>query len=188
MSFEAVRLDIPDVILVRPPRHDDPRGYFRETYRAAAFREIGIDAAFVQDNEAFSARRGTIRGLHFQTPPHAQAKLVRVLQGAILDVAVDLRARSASFGHKVAVELTASGGEQLFAPRGFAHGYCTLEPNTKVAYKCDAYYAAGAEGGILFSDPALGIDWPFSPADLIVSDKDSRLPPLKMLDTPFRQP
>lgn len=188
MTFEAVRLEIPDVILVKPRRHSDARGYFVETFRASDFHELGIEANFVQDNEAFSTRRGTIRGLHYQKPPYAQAKLVRVIEGSIFDVAVDLREGSGSFGRWVGLKIDASASEQLFVPRGFAHGYCTLEDNTRVAYRCDAYYAPEAEGGILFSDVELRIDWPFPPADLVVSEKDRQMPTLRTIGRPFSRP
>src|SRR5450830_1885285 len=142
MHFDSVPLAIPDVILITLARYADARGYFMETYRASSFEELGIRASFVQDNQSMSLERGTVRGLHFQRPPWAQAQLIRVLKGAIFDVAVDLRQGSKTFGNWVGVRLSAERGEQLFVPRGFAHGYCTLDPGTEVAYKCDAYYAA----------------------------------------------
>lgn len=156
-----------------------------ETYREAAFRQLGIEAAFVQDNEAMSLERGTLRGLHFQAPPHAQAKLVRVLRGAIFDVAVDIRNGSPSFGRWLGVRLDDEAGEQLYIPAGFAHGYCTLEPRTVVAYKCDAYYDAPTEGGLLYSDPAIGIQWPMPVERMILSEKDRGLPTLAELVSPF---
>ena len=184
MQFTASRLEIPDLILVRPRRLEDPRGYFMETYRASVFAELGISATFVQDNQAASRASGTIRGLHFQRPPHAQAKLIWVQRGAIFDVAVDLRRNSPTFGKWAAASLT-SAGEQLYVPRGFAHGYCTLETDTEVAYKCDRYYSAEADGGILFSDPDIGIDWPVSDEAALLSDRDRNLPCLKDIEPAF---
>ena len=142
--------------------------------------EAGVEADFVQDNQAFSARRGTVRGLHFQTAPHPQAKLVRVLRGAIFDVAVDIRPGSPTFGRWAGAELTAEGGEQLFVPRGFAHGYCTLTDDTELFYKVDGLYAPQTEGGVLWNDPDLGIDWPIT-GEAVLSDRDRTLPRLKDL-------
>src|SRR5882762_1951795 len=156
MPFTATKLSIPGVLLIASRPFADSRGSFTETYRANEFAKLGVAARFLQDNLAVSHARGTVRGLHFQKPPHAQAKLVRVVRGAIYDVAVDLRVGSATYGAAVGVRLRANG-EQLFIPQGCAHGYCTLEPDTEVSYKCDAYYAAEAEGGINAADPALGI-------------------------------
>ena len=172
-------------MLISPRRFVDSRGWFMETYRMSDFESVGIAAAFVQDNHALSLHAGTIRGLHFQKPPHAQAKLVRALRGAIFDVAVDLRSGSKTFGRWIGATLTASGGEQFFVPRGFAHGYCTLEDNTEVAYECDAYFDPQSEGGVRFSDPTIGIDWPFASDVATVSPKDLELPLLKDLKTPF---
>lgn len=177
-SFRFRRLAIPDVILIRPRRSGDERGYFMETFRAADFAAVGIHAAFVQDNQAMSARAGTIRGLHFQRPPSAQAKLVRVLRGAVFDVAVDVRRDSPTCGKWVGATLTTEGAEQLYLPRGFAHGYCTLEANTEIAYKCDAYYDPAAEGGLHFADPDLAIEWPTDPGQAMVSGKDRAQPRL----------
>jgi dTDP-4-dehydrorhamnose 3,5-epimerase len=182
VPFELVRLEIPDVALIKPQRFVDSRGYLAVTYVADDFRRMGIPAAFIQDNEARSTRRGTIRGLHFQRGAAAQAKLVRVLSGAVFDVAVDVRPASPTFGKWVAETLTAEGGEQLFIPRGFAHGYCTVTDDAVVAYKCDNVYAPAAEGGVHFSDPALAITWPIAAADVTLSDKDRALPPLGALD------
>lgn len=172
---------IPAVKVVRAQRFGDARGWFSETYRADRLVEGGIGAAFVQDNQSFSAPAGTVRGLHFQLAPAAQAKLVRVLAGAILDVAVDLRRASPSFGRHVALRLDAAGGEQLFVPAGFAHGFCTLEPDTMVAYKVDAYYSPEHDRALLWSDPALAIPWPVTPETAILSAKDARAPTLAAL-------
>lgn len=174
-----VPLALPEVLLITPKRHGDARGWFAETWSRRAFAEAGIDADFVQDNHAYSARKGTVRGLHFQTAPHPQAKLVRVLKGAILDVAVDIRPGSATFGRWVGAELTAAGGEQLFVPRGFAHGYVTRVDDTELAYKVDGLYAPQTEGGVLWNDPDLGVEWGVAAGDAVLSDKDRVLPRLK---------
>jgi dTDP-4-dehydrorhamnose 3,5-epimerase len=185
MRFTATELAIPGVLLVNSRRYEDSRGYFMETYRARTFEDLGMPAVFVQDNQALSREAGTIRGLHYQAPPHAQAKLVRAIRGAVFDVAVDLRRGSATFGRWVSATLTADAGKQLFVPAGFAHGYCTLEPDTEVAYKCDSYYVAEADAGIVFSDPAIGIDWPVAVEAAIVSDSDRGLPLLEEIASPF---
>lgn len=177
------RLAIPEVMLVVPPRLSDPRGYFSETYVKARFDAHGMPCTFVQDNESLSEPAGTIRGLHFQAPPHAQAKLVRVVQGAVFDVAVDIRKGSPTYGQWVSAILTAEGGEQLFVPHGFAHAFCTLVANTKVLYKVDDVYARACEGGIVWDDPDLDIRWPVTPP--LLSDKDRALPRLRDLDSPF---
>lgn len=173
-------LALAEVLLITPKRHGDARGWFAETWSRRALAEAGVDADFVQDNQAFNARAGTLRGLHFQTAPHAQGKLVRVLRGAIYDVAADVRPGSATFGRWVAAELTAAGGEQLFVPRGFAHGYCTLEDDTELFYKVDGQYAPQLEGGVAWNDPDLAIAWPLS-GEPVLSEKDGRLPRLRDL-------
>jgi dTDP-4-dehydrorhamnose 3,5-epimerase len=185
-NFSSERLSIPDVIFIRVRKFPDARGYFLETFRQSDFAHMGIGCDFVQDNQAFSAQPGTIRGLHFQVPPHAQAKLVRVLHGAVYDVAVDLRRGSSSYGKWCGARLTADGGEQIFVPRGFAHGYCTLEPETVVAYKVDAYYAPHSEAGLIWNDPEIGIDWTIPTSRVLVSDKDSKLSQLRAFETPFK--
>ena len=173
------------VVLITPRRFADSRGWFAETYQRDRYRAAGIDADFVQDNQSFSKPAGTLRGLHFQTPPHAQAKLVRCLAGRIWDVAVDLRAGSPTFGRWVAAELTAERGEQLYVPAGFGHGFITLEPDCAVAYKTSDFYAPDCDGGIVWDDPDLGIPWP-APADgPLLSDKDQKLPRLKDFASPF---
>lgn len=177
-------LALPEVLLITPRRHGDARGWFSETWSRRTLSALGIDAHFVQDNQAFSARSGTIRGLHFQTAPHAQAKLVRVLAGAILDVAVDIRPGSPTRGRWVSAQLTAEGGEQLFVPRGFAHGYCTLCDNVMLAYKVDSDYAPQSEGGVVWNDPDLAIAWPVDADDAVLSDKDRILPRLADLPDP----
>ncbi|CAN5862944.1 dTDP-4-dehydrorhamnose 3,5-epimerase [soil metagenome] len=173
-------LALPDVLLITPKRHGDARGWFMETWSRRAFADAGLDFDFVQDNHAFSGEAGTVRGLHFQAAPHPQAKLLRVVRGSILDVAVDIRSGSATYGKWVSATLTAEGGEQLLVPRGFAHGYCTLTPDTELAYKVDGLYAPETEGSILWNDPDLAIDWPAF-AGSVVSEKDKAARPLKDL-------
>jgi dTDP-4-dehydrorhamnose 3,5-epimerase len=184
MQVQAAK--IRGVLLLTPRYVKDARGYFVETYNARAACDAGLTAEFVQDNQALSLRRGTVRALHFQVPPKAQAKLVRVLRGSIYDVAVDLRAGSPSYGRWVAATLTAQGGEQIFVPRGFAHGYCTLEDDSEIAYKVDDYYAPECERGLAWGDPALNIDWPVSLADAVLSDKDRKLSGFADFASPFR--
>ena len=176
MSLNVRSLAIPDAKTITTPRFRDSRGYFCETFQRDAFAASGLPTEFIQDNQSSSDRSGTIRGLHFQKPPLAQAKLLRVLSGSIYDVLVDLRRSSPSFGAHVAIELRSDAEEQLFIPAGFAHGFCTLEPNTIVLYKVDRPYSAAHDGGINWADPALGIKWPVAPDVAILSDKDSRLP------------
>lgn len=175
------RLAIPDVILVTPKRHGDARGFFSETFRADTYAKAGIPGPFVQDNHAYSQQAGILRGLHFQKPPSAQAKLVRCTQGAIYDVAVDIRQNSPTFGQHVGAELSAETGAQLYVPEGFAHGYLTLTPDCHVQYKTSDYYAPEAEGGIAWDDPALGIEWPMEGLAVTLSEKDKTLPPLSAL-------
>ncbi|MBU2233088.1 MAG: dTDP-4-dehydrorhamnose 3,5-epimerase [Alphaproteobacteria bacterium] len=173
------------VKLLQPRRFGDDRGWFMETYSEASALEAGIDVRFVQDNQSFSAAEGTIRGLHFQRPPHAQAKLVRCVRGSIMDYAVDVRRGSPTYGQYVAAELTAKGGEQLFVPVGFAHGFVTLEPNVEIAYKVSGLYAPDCDGGIVWNDPMIGIDWPLPETGAVLSDKDKVLPTLARFDSPF---
>ena len=183
--LEVRSLAIPDVKVIRPDRFSDVRGYFCETFQRSAFAEKGILHDFVQDNQSSSDRGGTIRGLHFQRPPFAQAKLIRVLSGAILDVVVDLRRSSSTFGKHVAVTLDSDAGEQLFVPKGFAHGFCTLQPKTVVFYKVDQVYAPSHDGGVYWADPALEIEWPVTAADAQVSAKDKSLPKFDQLNPVF---
>ncbi len=157
-----------------------------ETYNEQAFRTVGIAVSFVQDNLSFSRKRGTVRGLHFQLPPSSQAKLVWVVRGSIFDVAVDLRARSPTYGRWIAEHLTEDNGEQMFIPRGLAHGFCSLEPNTEVAYKVDEYYAPECDSGLLWSDPTLAIDWPITADEAVLSDKDRKLGHFSDFVSPFR--
>ena len=183
--MQVTRLAIPDVLLVRPKRHGDARGYFVETFNDRNFRRDIADIAFVQDNEALSAQKGTVRGLHFQRPPSAQGKLVRALKGAIFDVAVDIRHGSPTFGQHVSALLTADTGDQLWVPPGFAHGYCTVEPDSVIAYKVTAFYSAADDAGMAWDDPALGVDWPVEPGAALLSDKDKRQPKLSELPRLF---
>jgi dTDP-4-dehydrorhamnose 3,5-epimerase len=176
MQLDVHSLVIPDVKLIRTPRFSDARGYFCETFQRADFAAYGLDSDFLQDNQSSSDRPGTVRGLHFQRPPFAQTKLVRVLRGRIFDVAVDLRPSSPSFGRHIAIELSSEGNEQLLIPTGFAHGFCTLEPDTVVFYKVDQIYSAAHDGGVNWADPQLRIEWPVASADAILSDKDRGLP------------
>lgn len=182
MSFVVDRLALGDVLLIRPRKLADARGYFMETYRASHFAELGIPFDVVQENQSRSVHRGTIRGFHFQRPPQTQAKLVRVLRGSIFDVVVDVRRDSPTFGRWVSATLTADTGEQLFVPQGFAHGFCTLEPETAVAYRIDAYYSPAHEEGIHFADSALGIVWPIGADKVVISERDARLPGLADVD------
>lgn len=169
---------IADVKLIVPKFFRDDRGFFVETWRQDRLEAAGVHIDFVQDNHSMSATPGTIRGLHFQTAPHAQDKLVRCVRGAILDVAVDIRKGSPTFGRHVAVQLSAEDGRQLLVPKGFAHGFCTLEPMTEVIYKVSAYYAPQCDKGLAWDDPALGIVWPIGPADVVLSAKDKTQPRL----------
>jgi dTDP-4-dehydrorhamnose 3,5-epimerase len=171
---------------IRPVRHQDARGFFAEIFRASTLREHGIDPAFVQENHSLSVDRGVVRGLHFQTPPMAQAKLVRVAAGAILDVIVDIRSGSPTYGRHIAIVLSAADGNQLFVPEGFAHGFCTLESNSEVVYKVNRYYSPEHDRGLLWDDPALGIAWPVGAAEAILSDKDRRQSRLADLPPYFR--
>lgn len=184
--MQIIPTAIPEVKELRPVRHVDGRGFFSEIFRQSMLREHAIDMPFVQENQSLSVDRGVVRGLHFQTPPMAQAKLVRAGRGAILDVAVDIRQGSPSWGRHVAVVLTADDGNQLFVPEGFAHGFCTLEPNSEVIYKVNRYYSPEHDRGLLWSDPALGIEWPVAANGAILSDKDRGQPPLADLPAYFR--
>ena len=178
MPVQITSLAIPDVRLVVPNRFGDARGFFSETYSRRDFAAGGIADEFVQDNHSRSASTGTVRGLHYQLPPFAQGKLIRVLKGSILDVAVDIRRGSPSFGDHVAVTLTAEAGNQLYVPAGFAHGFCTLEPDTEVAYKVTDYYSREHDRGVRWDDPALGIAWPVDARAAVLSAKDAVLPRL----------
>ena len=177
--------EIEAVKIITPKKFGDHRGFFSEVFSQRAFDEAGLKLTFVQDNHSHSAEVGTIRGLHFQTPPFAQDKLVRVGRGRILDVAVDLRKSSKTFGRHVAVELSRENWRQLLVPIGFAHGFVTLEPDTEVLYKVTNVYSPANDFGLAFDDPALGIDWGVDPARAVLSDKDRRHPKLADLTALF---
>lgn len=183
MNLRETSID--GVVLLRPDKFGDHRGFFSETYNKSVLLEHGIDIDFVQDNHSLSATKWTLRGLHFQAPPYAQDKLVRVLRGAILDVAVDLRAGSPTYGQHVIEEVTEDQWNQILVPRGFAHGFITTTENTEVAYKVSNYYAASHDFGIKWDDPELGIDWGVSEDQVTISDKDMAQPLLKNITTPF---
>lgn len=171
MKFEA--LSIPDVKLLYPKKFGDERGFFSETYNQGTFAKAGVTPSFVQDNHSLSRPVGILRGLHYQCQPDAQDKLVRVLHGRILDVAVDIRANSPTFGKWVSAEISAASWNQIFVPKGFAHGFVTLEPDTEVHYKVSAPYAPESERSIMWNDPDLGIDWPFDQSAVTLSTKDA---------------
>ena len=177
MQVEATA--IPAVKIVTPKKHGDARGFFSETYSKAAFDAAGLDFVFVQDNHSLSATAGTLRGLHFQAPPFAQAKLVRVARGRVLDVAVDIRRASPTFGRHVAIELSAENWRQALIPVGFAHAFITLEPDCEVLYKTTAPYSPAHDRGIAWDDPDIGVEWPIAPGGPTLSDKDRRWPRLK---------
>ena len=176
MNF--IRTSIPDVIIIEPTVHGDHRGYFVETFRADKLEEfLGYKLNFTQDNESKSSK-GVLRGLHYQLAPYAQTKMVRVISGRVLDVAVDIRRNSPTFGQHVAVELSAENKKQILIPRGFAHGFVVLEDDTIFAYKVDNYYSPECDRGIAFNDPALNIDWILKTEELKLSDKDTKQPKL----------
>lgn len=179
--MDVVSLDIPDVKIIRPKKFGDHRGFFSETYTKKTFETAGLQYDFVQDNHSLSAEVGTVRGLHFQLPPFAQDKLVRVVRGAILDVAVDIRKNSPTFGRHVSAVISAADWNQILVPIGFAHGFCTLEPDTEVIYKVTNYYSAEHDRGLLWNDPALGIDWPVAADKARLSDKDHKHPTFAQL-------
>ena len=176
---------IPDVLLIEPARSGDHRGFLSETYNQRVLAEAGFTRPFVQDNHSFSRQRGTLRGMHFQIPPHTQDKLIRVTRGVVLDVAVDLRRSSPTFGQHVAVELSADNWRQLLIPKGFAHGFQTLTDDCEVLYKVSDYYAPAAERGVMWNDPALGIDWPMTGDEVILKPGDTRWPLLADLAHDF---
>ena len=172
-------------LIIIPDRHVDNRGWFSETFHHERLRDLGIACAFIQENLSSSRRSGTLRGFHFQEPPAAQAKLISVLRGRILDVAVDIRRNSPTYGRYVSVELTSNNGAQLFVPIGFAHGFVTLEDEVSVLYKVSDYYTPSYEGGIRWNDPDIGLPWPLQDTDIIRSERDDRLPLLKDFKSPF---
>ena len=182
--MEVIKTAIPEVVILEPKVYQDDRGYFFEAFSEEVFSHLVTPTHFVQDNESQSSY-GVVRGLHFQAPPHAQAKLVRVVKGSVLDVAVDLRKGSPSYGTHVAVELSEENHRMLFIPRGFAHGFSVLSPDAIFQYKCDNYYAPQSEGAVAWDDPTLSIDWRVPTPDVILSAKDAHHPCLDEFDTPF---
>lgn len=176
MKFEPTK--IPDVVLISPQKFGDERGFFMETFRLDLFEKTVGNVQFVQDNQSLSRDVGTVRGLHFQLAPKAQGKLVRCVSGAILDVAVDIRHGSPTYGKHVAIELSAENAQQLWIPPGFAHGFCTLKPNSEISYKVTDYYSPEHDRGLLWNDTELGIAWPIEEGQVILSAKDQKLPPL----------
>lgn len=184
MSLDVQDLSLSGIKLLKPKRFGDARGFFSETYNARTFAEAGIVGEFIQDNHSLSADRGTVRGLHCQVPPHAQGKLIRVIHGRVLDVVVDIRKGSPTYGKHATAELSSENWAQLFVPPGFLHGFCTLVPDTEVAYKVTDYYAPKAELGVRWNDPDFGIAWPdFAGAQ--VSAKDAALPTWRDFTSPF---
>ena len=182
--MNIIKTDIEGLLVIEPRVFGDSRGYFFESYNTKAFEEAVGNVTFVQDNESKSSY-GVVRGLHFQKPPYAQAKLVRVVKGKVLDIAVDLRKNSPTFGKYVAMELSEENHRQMFIPRGFAHGFSVLSEEVIFQYKCDNYYAPQAEGALAWDDPDVAIDWGVPAESVILSEKDSRHPKLKDLDSPF---
>ena len=180
--LEISQTKLEGVVLLTPKRHGDARGFFCETWNKARMAEAGLDYDFVQDNQSLSSDVGTVRGLHYQSPPHAQAKLVRCGRGALFDVAVDLRKGSPTYGKWVGAELSFENGRQIWVPEGFAHGFVTLQPDTEIIYKCTNYYNAEADGGLRWD--SCGIDWPLQ-GDPVLSDKDTTAPALADFDSPF---
>lgn len=178
------KLEIPEVLLITPKRFEDNRGWFSETYNAAALKGHGVELDFVQDNHSLSRKTGTLRGFHFQNPPHAQAKLVRCVRGRIVDIAVDIRANSPTYGKHVSAELSADDGRQLLVPVGFAHAFLTLEPDTEVIYKVSDIYAPQCDSGIRWNDPTIGYPWNIEGVP-VLSPKDEKLPLLKDFESPF---
>ena len=183
MSIEVVPLEIADVKIVKAKKFGDRRGFFSEVYNKQVFSAHGIDGEYVQDNHSLSGEKGTLRGLHFQSPPFAQHKLVRVVRGSIFDVAVDLRRNSPTYGRHVSAIISSEQWNQIMVPIGFAHGFMTLEPDTEVLYKVNAYYSPEHDNGIIWSDADLAIAWPLSPT--VLSDKDQKQPRLSELVSPF---
>ncbi len=183
--MDLVRLAIPDVMVLTPRRFADERGYFAETWSERAWREAGLGVRFVQDNLSHSAAPSTLRGLHYQRPPHAQAKLVAVLRGRVLDVAVDIRRGSPWYGRHVTHELSAETGAQMYVPEGFLHGFLTLEPDTLVTYKVSDRYAAECDAGVRWNDPDIAIDWGLGESRPILSPKDAAAPLFAGFESPF---
>lgn len=174
-----IETKLKDCYILEPDRFGDNRGWFSESYNKKVFEDLGLNYDFVQDNESFSAKKGVLRGLHFQNEPYTQAKIVRCTRGAVYDVAVDIRHDSPTYGMWVGVELSEENGRQLLIPRGFLHGFQTLTDNVKFAYKCDNYYNKESDGGVMYNDPDIGVVWPIE--DPILSEKDKHHPKLREL-------
>lgn len=183
--MQIEELPLAGAFALTPKRFGDDRGFFSETFNQTVFAEVAPGVSFVQDNHSLSRDAGVLRGLHFQLPPHAQGKLVRVPRGRVLDVIVDLRVGSPTYGHHVGVELSADNWKQLWVPPGFAHGFCTLEPDTEFCYKVTELYAPASDSGIAFDDPDLAIEWPFDVDKLILSEKDRQLQSFRDFRSPF---
>ena len=183
--MQVEQTELGGVVVLPPQRHGDARGFFSESWNKRRLAEAGIEAEFVQDNHSLSAKVGTVRGLHFQSPPHAQGKLVRCGRGCLFDVAVDIRKGSPTFGRWVGVELSFENGKQLYIPEGFLHGFATRAPDTEIIYKCTDYYAPECDGAVRFDDPEIGIDWAMDAGAAVLSEKDAKAPLLKDFDSPF---
>lgn len=180
------KLSLPEILMFTPRKFEDNRGFFMETFRQNILNDaVGYDVQFVQDNYSFSREKHTVRGLHYQKPPCAQGKLIKCTQGAILDVAVDVRVRSPTFGQSIQVELSAQNAKQLWIPVGFLHGFSTIQPNSVIQYKCTDYYVHELDGCVMWNDPDFNIDWGFDPASAVVSDKDTQAPLSKNFKSPF---
>lgn len=184
--MEIAKTALSGVLILTPARHGDTRGFFSESWNRRRMEAAGIDIDFVQDNHSFSARAGTVRGLHFQSPPHAQTKLVRCSRGALFDVAVDIRQGSPTYGQWTGVELSFENGRQLLVPKGFMHGFVTRKPDTEIVYKCSEFYAPECERAVRFDDPEIGIDWGIEPDQVVVSEKDAQAPLMADFTSPFR--
>jgi len=183
--LQIEKTPLPGLLILTPPRFGDNRGFFSESWNLRRARAAGVDIEFVQDNHSVSYETGTVRGLHFQSPPHAQAKLVRCGRGRLLDVAVDIRRGSPTYGQWHSVELSSENGRQLLIPAGFLHGFATLEADTEIIYKCSDYYAPECDGAVRFDDPQLGIDWGVDPSAAILSEKDAKAPYMADFESPF---
>jgi len=181
--MQVDKTNLPGVLILTPARHGDARGFFSESWNAAVMRDAGLDIAFVQDNHSMSEKVGTLRGLHFQSPPHAQGKLVRCGRGAIFDVAVDARVGSPTYGEWTGVELSFENGRQLLVPEGFLHGFVTLQPMSEICYKCTDHYAPECDGAVKWD--SCGIDWPMAMDDLVISPKDEAAEDFAEFDSPF---
>ncbi|TPW27097.1 dTDP-4-dehydrorhamnose 3,5-epimerase [Martelella alba] len=183
--MEIEQTAISGLVLLTPKRFGDSRGFFEETWNRKTMSDLGVEIDFVQDNHSLSSTVGTVRGLHFQAPPNAQAKLVRCGRGRLFDVAVDVRKGSPTYGQWFGVELSFENGKQLLIPEGFLHGFMTLEPETEIVYKCSDYYAPASDGGIRYNDPDIGIVWPLNGIEPVLSAKDAAAPFLSDFNSPF---